>query len=291
MARVQDVESWLDHPQSATPDKVLEFLDRLEGCLPGKSLVEWPAIPHGTALVAGDTHGDVPLVRRLVREHLERVDGVDLFLTLGDYVDRTPRHVPYGSLLNALYILSLSARYPEKFLALRGNHETLRHVPTAPSQLDSEARQLFGDDTVAPKIWDRIEELPLAATTENGAYLAHAGFPMVRDWKRDLAHPCERTYFQVVWNDVDVSPVCGKRGIDQTPIGEQTLSAFLQTSGSGIVVRGHDPYVGGIPLYQDRLMTVHTTHSLVGNGIFTLEMPLDGRLTSLKGTSLRRHSP
>ena len=206
-------------------------------------------------------------------------------------MDRTPRNVPYGSLLNALYVLSLAARYPGKFLALRGNHETLRHVPASFSELDEEARSLFGDDTVSSHIWDRIEELPLAATTENGAYLAHAGFPMVPDWKRDIAHPEERTYLQVVWNDVDVSPLCGKRGIDQTPIGEMALSAFLRDSGTGIVVRGHDPYVGGMALYQNRLMTVHTTHALVGKGIFALKIPLDGRLTSLERTRLLRLSP
>lgn len=291
MSVLSDVELWLNEPHSTTADKVHELLDSLGGKLPGKNLVSVPSRSKGTALVLGDIHGDLPLLRRMLMEHFERAGGVDLVVTLGDYVDRTPEGAPFGSLMCALYVLALAARNPGRFIALRGNHETQRHVPAQPSELDEEVEQLLGDRTLATRIWDRIEELPLAATTENGVYLAHAGFPMDADWKGALAHPVERTYLEVVWNDVDASPICGQRGIDQVPISEETLSAFLDNSESGIVVRGHDPYVAGLPLYHDRLMTVHTTRSVVRTGIFALKLPLDGRLRSLERTQLLRVPP
>jgi hypothetical protein len=279
-------------PKKLSERDVLEMLDKIEGALPTRRIADLPLIKKGTALIVGDTHGDWPIVRSLVERYLEGSDPVDQFVMLGDYVDRSPQGIRHGSVVNALYVLSLAKAYPDRFIALRGNHEAFRCLRFVEHTLDEDARQCWGSVRVGERLEDLFDLLPLAAMTENGAYIAHAGFPMAGQWRDEILHPTTKTWLELLWNDVDVSPTCGQRGIDQAPITERNLQAFFTRSGANVFIRGHDPEVAGRLLYGDKLLTVHTTRAYGTTGLCAARIPLDRKLKELsKGNLLEVRPP
>lgn len=266
----------------------LEQLDRWSSEIPPRRLeeIDWEA---GTeALVLGDSHGDWPTVRMLAERQLALPRG--RLVLLGDYVDRTPAGLPQGSLRNALYVLSLRASAPGRVSALRGNHETQRQIPAGMHALPDEARQLWGSDAVAERVQDLLDRLPLAARTASGAYFAHAGIPLddPRPLAATFAQESERLLLQVVWNDVDRSPACGHRGIEQTPIGAANLEEFLRRIDCGVVVRGHDPDLAGTVLFGGHLVTVHGARVFREAGLTAAHVPLGERIAGLASPQIER---
>lgn len=277
---------------SVDEETVLLLVERLSDTTTKtpEGLLELPA-GEGEAVVLGDIHADWPTLEQVAREHLEGATPVRRFILLGDYVDRAPEHLPFASLVNALLVLSLMAAYPDRVIALKGNHEAYRETPSLSCDLLRESDDAWGSPTVGERVLDLLEALPLAVTTESGAYLAHAGFPLKKDWKAALRNPTETTILQVCWNDVELSPTCGARGIDQTPINEQNLGEFLARSGTSVFLRGHDPAVVGKSLYHDRLLTLHTTRVYEERGLYLAYLPLSGRVRDLSGVRLRKIEP
>jgi hypothetical protein len=280
-----------NHPLDATnvgEDEVLELLDRIDELLPSEKLVEIPEVRNGRALVIGDTHGDWPTLQSLVEKYLLEENGVEKFIILGDYVDRAPAGLSFASVTNAIYVLSLRALFPEKVILFRGNHEAYRDIPFQAHDLMDDAFQCWGTRGVGERIETLFGKLPLAGMTESGAFLAHAGYPIAKSWREAVLRPSQETLFQVLWNDVDVSPTCGGRGIDQEPIGSENLDAFLAESGAKVFVRGHDPAVVGQLLYDNRVLTVHTTRDRVKYGVNAAMIPLGGKLLTLSRSEIMK---
>ncbi len=271
---------------------VLEALDRWTAAIPARRLVEVPSIPHQEALIVGDTHADWPTSEYLAARFLLGAEPKARWVALGDYVDRTPPELPLGSLRNALYLLSLRAALPDRVLLLRGNHETQRRISGGMHALRDEAEELWGGPGVADRIEDLFDRLPLAARTESGAYLAHAGFPLDtnREWRAALEDDSDQLLLQVVWNDVEGSPACGHRGIEQTPIRRDNLEAFLDRSDTSVFLRGHDPDIAGRFLFDGRLLTVHSTRVFGWAGLTVATIPLGERMRRLEPRSLLRLS-
>lgn len=267
----------------------LEFLDRWEGRIPARTLVDIPEIPEGEALVLGDSHGDWPTVQMLVGRFLDGPEARDRWIALGDYVDRTPDRLPQGSVRNALYVLSLRATFPDRVVLLRGNHETQRQIPGDMHSLRDEAKELWGSPEVAERIQDLFDRLPLAAVTESGVYLAHAGYPMdpQRNWRTELASSTERVLFEAVWNDVEMSPAYGHRGIDQEPIRQANLESFLSRAGCSVFLRGHDPDMAGKILFGGRVLTVHGARVFEGAGLTVASVPLGGPIRRLTNSMVQ----
>jgi hypothetical protein len=273
-----------NHPldvRSIDESEALDSLDTIGELLPSEKLAEVPLVKEGRALVVGDTHGDWPTLQALVEKYLLGANRVDRFIILGDYVDRVPSDLLFASVTNALYVLSLRALFPERVLIFRGNHEAYQHVPYQGHDIIDDSFRCWGTRAVGEKIEDLFDRLPIAGITENGAYLAHAGFPIVESWRDAILHPTYKTWLQVLWNDVDVSPTCGGRGIDQEPIGSANLSEFLASSGTSVFLRGHDPHVVGELLYDKKLLTVHTTRGRADLGVMAAIIPLGERMSDL----------
>jgi hypothetical protein len=262
-------------------DEVLELLDRIDGTLPSKRLVEVPEIKDGRAIVIGDTHGDWPTLQSLAEKYLIGEGRVERFVLLGDYVDRSPEGLPFASIINAIYVLSLMANYPDRVLLFRGNHEAFELIPFQGHDLMGDSLGCWDTKAVSERIEAIFDKLPLGGITENGIYLAHAGYPITGSWRDDLLHPTNKTWLQVLWNDVDASPTCGCRGIDQESIGSKNLNDFLFASGARVFVRGHDPAVAGELLYHNRVLTVHTTRDRASSGVLAAQLPLGERLNEL----------
>ncbi len=236
-----------------------------------------------SAMVFGDSHGDWRSTGELVAR-FEAASPPVALVGLGDYIDRSPDDSPGGSAVNALFLLSAAARYPDRVLLLRGNHELARRLGVGPHTLPKELVELWGPD---PARYDRLmgllERGPLAATTRSGAFLSHAGFPRTltgRDWESGLDPTDETTLRELTWAECDASRI--RRGaID--PWGQAELDRFLRGAGLSVLLRGHDPDLTGRPCCEGRVLTVHTCRFYERfGGVLFAALPLEGRLASVE---------
>lgn len=240
------------------PEAADRLLDELERAVP----VHPPllSLSHGEeALVFGDSHGDWPSILELHRLWSGSGPGT-LLVGLGDYVDRSPTDCPDGSVANALYLLSLAARHPDRVFLLQGNHETTRRIPVVPHTLAEEVDDLWGPlEERYQRLAGLLERGPLAAHTPSGVYLAHAGFPRETagdSWTGAFDGPDDDRLAEIVWAECDASRT--RRG-GAPAWRADDLDRFLRAAGLRTMLRGHDPDVAGRPLYGDRCLTLHTT--------------------------------
>ncbi len=272
------------------PEAADELLEELERNVPVQpSLL--PLRGAEEAFVFGDSHGDWRSTQELVTRWLT-LDPPALLVGLGDYVDRHPDDCPNGSVANALYLLSLAARFPQRVVLIQGNHETARRLPVLPRSLPEEIDDLWGPrDDRYERLVGLLERGPVAATTESGVYLAHAGFPRERPpgrWAGAFERPDDDALADIVWAECDASR--NRRGAAPA-WGRADLDRFRQDSGLGVFLRGHDPDVVGRPLYDDRCLTLHTTRIYERyGGVIAARVPLGSRIDSVRSLSVE-HLP
>ncbi len=268
------------------------LLDQLERSVP----VHPPFLPLTTnglerAVVFGDTHGDYRSTECAV-ELWQEAPGRSLLVGLGDYIDRPPDDSPSGSVANALYLLGLAARFPDRVFLLQGNHETSRRIPVLPHTLPEEVDELWGpEEERYHRLVGLLERGPIAASMPNGAYLAHAGFPRslpTPRWTEAFHDIGEDGLLQVVWSECDRSR--GHRGVAR-PWGAFDLDAFLRRTGLSVILRGHDPDLCGRPLYGDRCLTLHTTRIYERyGGVIAATVPLSEPLSNVRPITVRHLS-
>jgi hypothetical protein len=263
------------------PEEADSMLDRLEREVPARpSLVEIPVAPGREAIVFGDTHGDWRSTEEVVRKYRE---GDRTLVGLGDYVDRAPDDCGAGSVANSLFLLELVAERPDRVFLLQGNHETVRRIPAMPHELPEEIDELWGPESSRyDRLLGLLERGPLAATTANGAYLAHAGFPrgfLPTPWTKAFDSVDDDRLSEIVWAECDASHI--RRGA-AIAWSARDLDRFLASSGLQVVLRGHDPDLTGIVLYAGRCVTLHTSRIYQRyGGVVTARVPLDRPLRSL----------
>ncbi len=263
--------------------EVDRLLDRLEAEVPvHPGLLDLPAAPLREAVVFGDTHGDwwstLAVAERFLGHSSDRC-----LIGLGDYIDRPPDDCREGSVANALYLLQLVAEYPDRVILIQGNHEAVRRIPALPHDLPEEVDQLWGPD---PERYGRIlgllERGPLAALSPSGAYLAHGGFPTdgtSASWRVPFENPSDETLMDVLWSDCAASRI--DRGLG-AKFDAPALNAFFERCGARVFLRGHDPDVVGRPLYDQRVLTLHTTRIYERyGGVILARLPLSRTIRSL----------
>lgn len=243
--------------EPASADRLLDRLDADVPVHPGAA--QLPERIAREALLFGDTHGDWRSTQAIAEVFLE--DPKEYCLVgLGDYIDRPPDDCPNGSVANALFLLSLAAQFPDRVFLLKGNHEAQRRVPVLPHDLPEEVDDLWGPEVDRyTRILSLLERGPWVATSANGLYLAHAGFPtepVSGDWRAAYQSPSEELLFDTVWRDASQSR--HDRGLSP-PFRERELIAFLETIGAKVFVRGHDPDLAGRVVDLHRCLTLHST--------------------------------
>lgn len=259
------------------------LLDRLDPLVPSEPALVLVA-PAGskTLGVIGDTHGDWRSSRAAVEWFLDSV-GDRAFVGLGDYVDRAPTDSPAGSAVNALFLVSLKAAYPDRVFLLRGNHEAGRRIPFEPHTLPEEMRSRWGPDRRRyDRLIDLLERGPLAAYTLSGVFLAHGGFPsrLTSPWTDRFRNVDDSLLVDLLWRDAAASPL--DRGLSPA-FTERDLEEFFHATGLRVFLRGHDPNVAGRSLYQDRCLTLHTTRLYAEyGGILAAHVPLDRPVRSTR---------
>jgi hypothetical protein len=267
-----------------SPEEADQLLDRLERTVPVRpGFVEIPTDGFTEALVFGDTHGDWRSAAEVERLFRASEGGPRCLVGLGDYVDRPPTDCENGSVVNALRLLSLTARFPDRAFLLQGNHETSRRIAVLPHSLPEEVDDLWGPEEARyTRLVALLERGPLAAASSNGAYFAHAGFPrgaLSRSWRREFEEVDDARLVDLVWSDPGVTR--NQHGAD-SPWGAEELTTFLSTAGLEVFLRGHDPDLVGRPIYDGRCLTLHTTRVYQRyGGVIVGRLPLDRRITSV----------
>lgn len=228
-----------------------------------------------TLAVIGDTHGDWRAAQTGVAWFLEAPE-TRAFAGLGDYVDRAPSDSPAGSAVNALFLLSVKAAYPDRVFLLQGNHEAARRIPVTPHTLPDEMAAKWGDDRPRySRLMGLLERGPVAGYTPSGVFLSHGGFPsqLPSPWTDRFRTLDETLMAELLWRDIAASHL--DRGLSP-PFDEEALDRFLEGSGLHVYLRGHDPRVVGQSLYHHRCLTLHTSrrHEKYG-GILEARVPLD----------------
>ncbi|MFY9716773.1 MAG: metallophosphoesterase [Thermoplasmata archaeon] len=260
-----------------------QLLERLEREVPQRPALAEVGIAHeGTAIVFGDSHGDWRSTAEVVAR-FEAAGPNAILIGLGDYVDRSPTDLPHGSVVNALFLLSAVARWPDRVFLVQGNHETARRLGVRPRDLPREVAELWGEDAARlRRLVGLLERGPLAAYTPSGAYFAHAGFPrgpLPNPWTSAFDRVDDDRLSEIVWAECGASAI--RRGVVD-PFTEEELRAFLAGSGLSVFLRGHDPDIAGRRVFGDRCLTLHTTSVYEQHGgILVAAVPLSGRIVDL----------
>ena len=268
------------------------LLAALETTVPERPpCVELPTRLQGPAFVFGDTHGDWLSTMEVVHAFQEAGPS-SVLVGLGDYVDRAPSDLPFGCVANALFLLGLAARFPDRVYLLQGNHETSRRIGAVPHTLPEEVELLWGPTADRyDRLMGLLERGPLAATAPSGAYFAHAGFPrgpLPSPWHQALARPDAERLLELVWAEPSSSHV--RRGAIP-PWTERDLNGFLEAAGLTTFWRGHDPDLSGRAEFHGRVMTLHTSRLYQRyGGVLMAVVPLDHHLTSVAEAELRHLS-
>jgi Calcineurin-like phosphoesterase len=275
-----------------TPDEADQLLEHLERRVPLRpAFVELPS-GFSEALVFGDTHGDWRTTLEIERRFLDPSGGPRCLVGLGDYVDRHPNDCGEGSVANAARLLGLAASYPDRVFLLQGNHETTRRIPVIPQTLPEEIDELWGPQVRRYiRFLALLERGPLAASSGNGAFFAHAGFPRAAlspTWREDLDHVDDDRLAELVWSECDRAR--SRRGV-LPPWTAGDLDRFLAQSHLSIFLRGHDPELTGQSLYDGRCLTLHSTRVYERyGGVIVARVPLDRPVTSVAEVTLE-HLP
>jgi calcineurin-like phosphoesterase family protein len=276
----------IEHMESAEIDALLAELDPQ---VSAESALVHVAPPRATTVaVIGDTHGDWRSAQAALEWFLQS-PGDRGFLGLGDYVDRAPPDSPGGSAVNALFLLSVKASFPDRVLLLQGNHEAARRIPVIPHTLPEEMKVKWGENRPRySRLMGLLERGPLAAYTSSGVFLSHGGFPaqMGSPWTDRFRSVDETLLVELLWNDVAASRL--DRGLSP-PFDEEALDRFLRATGLHVFLRGHDPNVVGRSLYHDRCLTLHTSraHERYG-GVLTAHVPLDRPVLTTRDIEVRK---
>ena len=293
---------------SLSHDEAVKFLDtaaQLYSDLNEPVLIDFNRPDAKTLVVLGDTHGDFFTTKYAVEEFfMEPLSGVPFshkpksdhhLLFLGDYVDRTPSHCPYGSINNMTYILALKLLYPDKVTLLRGNHESFEVIPTEPMDFLNELREVYKEEShELIELYKQIfRKLPLMLRTQNGLLAVHGG--VFRQPKT-----AEELQKLDVSNDHIMSIVTftEPRGYCMTRLGMNELynythdefKRFMEGLDVNVMIRGHTPTLVGTSIFGNRCFTLHTTQSylkLLGDrctGVVTV--PLEQELISVSDLDL-----
>jgi hypothetical protein len=273
---------------SLSVDEADALLDRLEREVPVSTpLTLLPTKPFSEAIVFGDTHGDWRSTERVVAKFRGAAED-HVLLGLGDYVDRAPDDCEQGSVANALFLLGQVARYPDRVVLVKGNHELDRWVGVLPHDLPEEVDLLWGpDENRYQRIASLLERGPYAAVSPSGVYFAHGGFPRVgnvTDWKSLFGASDEELTLDVGWGECGASRA--RHGAVK-PFDEAELARFLQQSGTRLFLRGHDPDLTGRWVFGERCLTLHTsrTYARYGSPVYS-RVPLDRAVDSFRSVRL-----
>lgn len=224
-------------------------------------------------LIAGDIHGDVEAFKRAKKMFEEEKDAVLIFL--GDYADRGDHglEVIKG-------VIELLDRYPERVVALKGNHEDYRQGKPwfSPWTLGWEVEAKLGIGWSEFYKWFErrfLSRLDIAVLLPGLGVGVHGGVCKDINEVRVLENPQKDVEINLLWSD----PM-NARGEVPNPRGAGVLfgpdvtESVLSALGAFFIFRGHEPrkaWDGPFLEHGGRVITTSCT-SIYGGRPFLLRL-------------------
>ncbi len=217
------------------PTALFELLVEVEKILDKEpKLIE---IQENRCLFIGDTHGEFGITKIA----LTKIHEYDKLIFLGDFIDRGPTQIE-----NVNVLLGLKAKYPNKIILIRGNHECQEiniRYGFYEAVLRKYGMKIFEE-------YNRIfSKLPLAILTWNKIFAVHGGIPeglnhiSEINGLADEINPINKITFQILWNDpVEKENGFTKnmRGGDSKKFGALAAKYFMEKHGINLIVRAHE---------------------------------------------------
>ncbi|MBS7611641.1 serine/threonine protein phosphatase [Candidatus Bathyarchaeota archaeon] len=214
----------------------------------------------GRIVVIGDIHGDYSVINPIMKM---AEDEENFLVFLGDYADRGRHGVEVVET-----VATLLRKYPERVLALKGNHEdyTEDGAPRFyPCDLIREARKK-GRDWITyfrGEFKPFVEQLYLAAAIPNEVLLVHGGVSSKIVSLEDLRRPVKVVEADVLWSDPfeGYGEYPNRRGVG-VEFGVDVTERVCRSLGVKRIVRSHEPMKALNGYYSEhggRVITISST--------------------------------
>ncbi|CAI5446412.1 unnamed protein product [Caenorhabditis angaria] len=181
------------------------------------------------------------------------------YLFLGDFVDRG-----FYSVETFLLLLALKARYPDRMMLIRGNHES-RQITQVYGFYD-ECLRKYGNASVWKHCTEVFDYLALAAVIDGKVFCVHGGLSpsistmdqiRVIDRKQEVPH--DGPMCDLLWSD----PEEGNVGWGLSPrgagylFGADASKTFCETNGVDLICRAHQLVMEGYKWhFNEKVLTV-----------------------------------
>lgn len=255
--------------RSLVTEDVVRELSRFQELMVARREVPGPVLgkPAKDLVFVGDLHGDDAVLDLIKKAFFKKA----VLVFLGDYVDRSPKDRPNGSIHTFLNILDMKLRSPDEVFMLRGNHESYSHIEFSPHELPQEMRQAFGagGEEVLEMFERCFSLLPLFLLCESGIFAVHGGiYPAIgsRSELLGLDPGDEAALRYLTWGDPSVTKTFRGDISKEVNFTKEQCIGFLDAIGAKVMIRGHDHSTLGYSLYDDRLLTIFTSRRYQDKG-------------------------
>ena len=252
--------------------KISQILNKAEDILKEETLVmELNAENFGSeTFVIGDIHGNLESLLKIIKIIEQANPRYVIFL--GDIVDRGPYQLEC-----LILILALKIKQPNKYIFLKGNHESL------------EINQYYGfyqdfifkykDQSKFKDVLALYKVLPICALVNRTVLCIHGGIPEdyevlnklkgVKTQDLDLlSKSLAKSLKQIMWNDPKSNSTGFSdsfRGIDIKNFGEDVFKDFMEKTKLSSLIRSHELYPEGYRwFFNKRLLSIFSSANYRG---------------------------
>lgn len=254
---MSQLDKWVELVKTCAylPENELKQLcDKVSEILIEEGNVQSVASP---VTVCGDIHGQFYDLEELFRTGGQVPDTSYIFM--GDFVDRG-----YYSLETFTRLLTLKARYPDRIVLLRGNHET-RQITQVYGFYD-ECQNKYGNANAWRYCTSVFDLLSVAAVIDGRIFCVHGGLSpdiasldQIRLIERNLEIPHEGAFCDLVWSDPEEIELwaTSPRGAGYL-FGSEITREFNEINGLELICRAHQLVQEGYKYMfpNDALVTV-----------------------------------
>jgi len=190
------------------------------------------------AVFVGDTHGADCITKYV----FENYSDADLFVFIGDYVDRGPNGIE-----NLEILLKKHLEEPNKVILLRGNHES--PLTNMYYGFFNEVKKKLGNEEYYSYFVEMFSRMPYAALFNN-YLIVHGGIARhlnkveeIKDLPKPDKNPDNEIAFEILWNDPREELdgfVPNIRGEGTYFYGRDVTEKFLESNNLNGIIRGHE---------------------------------------------------
>ncbi len=221
-------------------------------------------------IVIGDLHGNMKSLLKIIK-NIEQANP-KYVIFLGDIVDRGPYQLEC-----LILILALKIKQPNKYIFLKGNHESLEI-----NQYYGFYQEFINKFKEQEKFKDVLalyKVLPICAVLNRTVLCLHGGIPedfeVLEKLKgvktqdpASLFKNVAKSLKQIMWNDPK-SNLNGFsdsfRGIDIKNFGEDVFTDFMEKNKLNYLIRSHELYPEGYKwFFNKRLLTIFSSANYRG---------------------------